>query len=348
MTLRLTPFRRAVISGLFTLLLLEGAFRLWAPPEPVWLGGEVYPDNPRGTYEPCGEGRYCLRTDRSLHGCQAEVDPQRPQVLIVGDSFTVGTGVPVEAAWSSLLELPGMQRRNCAVIGDNLEGVRRQFRQQRQRFRPHLTLYGMVLNDLLGLELDIPIDSQPLVQAELEPGSEATGVIDDWTNLRTQNLDTYLHQKGASFWPTRMLLHSHLARALLWRGLMARIGQRTEQYYQAVYRSPPHLERAGALVAEMAAQSDQLLVVLFPLLLRLDDYPLQEAHQAVARELARRQIPLLDLLPVFAGQDADTLIVHATDRHPNEWAHHLAATAIGARLRRMGVDVSVADCPLAR
>ena len=43
---------------------------------------------------------------------------------------------------------------------------------------------------------------------------------------------------------------------------------------------------------------------------------------------------LLDLLPAFSEQKAESLWVHFTDFHPNEIAHRIAAEGIHAFLKR--------------
>src|SRR5436853_917389 len=168
----------AVVSTTLTVASIEAAFRLTGVEagETRWLGNDVYPANPDGYFSPCGDGRYCVAGDRaSVHGCGAPPDGRR-QVLFVGDSFTYGTGVRPADAYSTLLEFPGYQRRNCAEPGANVTMVR----DQLARFasdRPALTVYGMVLNDFDRLRNDLVVDP---------PGAgwtwEQAQVLDDYVN----------------------------------------------------------------------------------------------------------------------------------------------------------------------
>jgi hypothetical protein len=69
-------------------------------------------------------------------------------------------------------------------------------------------------------------------------------------------------------------------------------------------------------------------VVHFPLMHRLDAYPVTDIEECVASAAREAEIPYLDLTPSFAGQDARTFWVHPVDRHPNAKAHAIAAQAL--------------------
>jgi len=86
------------------------------------------------------------------------------------------------------------------------------------------------------------------------------------------------------------------------------------------------VEQGGAVYA----------LVLFPWLVRLDDYALTDVHATMREFALQLGVPYLDLLEVFAGRDAETLRVSLANEHPNALGHRLAAERI-ARFLRDGV-----------
>jgi len=69
-------------------------------------------------------------------------------------------------------------------------------------------------------------------------------------------------------------------------------------------------------------------LVLFPWLVRLDDYALTDVHTTMREFALQLGVPYLDLLEVFAGRDAETLRVSLANEHPNALGHRLAAERI--------------------
>ncbi len=89
------------------------------------------------------------------------------------------------------------------------------------------------------------------------------------------------------------------------------------------------LEHMVAMNDEVRAQDGRFLVVIQPLLVRLDsDYPFAEVHEVTAEALRSRGVEVVDTLPDFRGWDAAALWVHPSDRHPNARAHTILAEAI--------------------
>lgn len=74
-------------------------------------------------------------------------------------------------------------------------------------------------------------------------------------------------------------------------------------------------------------------IVMFPWLVRLDDYPLTAVHARMETVARRLNVPYLDLLPTFAGRDAEMLRVSLANEHPNVEGHRIAAERIAEFLR---------------
>ena len=139
----------------------------------------------------------------------------------------------------------------------------------------------------------------------------------------------------------------------LWIGnwsYVLRFTERQVRYWVAWQRTIDHFrggrdsaERAAAWatfradVAACKAAVEQggavYALVLFPWLVRLDDYALTDVHNAMRAFASQLGAPYLDLLEVFAGRDAEALRVSLANEHPNARGHRLAAERIASFLR---------------
>jgi len=88
-------------------------------------------------------------------------------------------------------------------------------------------------------------------------------------------------------------------------------------------------ERLAAIINHCRNHGVTLRVVLLPFL-RTGGTKYQAAgvHERLTRFLQRNGVPVLDLLPVIAGEHAEDLVISGKDPHPNERAHALFADAI--------------------
>jgi lysophospholipase L1-like esterase len=84
-----------------------------------------------------------------------------------------------------------------------------------------------------------------------------------------------------------------------------------------------------------------LVLMIFPVLWELSaDYPFSDIHQTVKAAAETQGVPVLDLLPAFAGHEGPELWVNSTDQHPNEIAHAIAGEALYAFLAERGLPRS--------
>lgn len=233
------------------------------------------------------------------------------RLLAIGDSFTFGWGVPVDAAWPQVLETDLRRRWRAAVQVVNAgfaagaatpDGYDRWFASEGHRFGPDIVLVGLCLNDL-G---EVPLLGYPIVPS--------VPVLGGWSRL----LDAAWRE---------------------WR--QQRVRREPRDYGDAVRAAPGwwNATQAGLrrLHADCAARGVRCLVVVFPMLSRLGaDYPYASLHAMVGAFCTAAQIDHLDLLPELRGRDADRLTVHPIDQHPNREAHAVFAGAIARELGRRG------------
>jgi hypothetical protein len=120
---------------------------------------------------------------------------------------------------------------------------------------------------------------------------------------------------------------------------MRRIVDGTIQWYldcNDPAQNGANLQRLAAQIKALAEIPDcRVALVMYPLLESLEgDYPLQPLHDRVGQFARDAGLPVLDLVPVFRGQQTEKLWAHPTDHHPNSRAHAQAAKAIVEWLRQ--------------
>ena len=111
-----------------------------------------------------------------------------------------------------------------------------------------------------------------------------------------------------------------------------------QQYYHDLYRpDAAGWQEAGRSLAELAdfcrGKGMKLMVVNYPELHQLADYPFADVTAEMARLAANENLPFFDLLPSIRTDEPTSLWVTPTDSHPNAKAAELFARAIAAELR---------------
>jgi hypothetical protein len=104
------------------------------------------------------------------------------------------------------------------------------------------------------------------------------------------------------------------------------------------YRGPVwqhQMERLDSLREAVNAAGGHLVVVTFPFLHALGPkYEYRFIHEELSEFWGKRSVPQLDLLGIYQDIPPGKLVVNRLDAHPNEYAHGLAADAIGKFLER--------------
>jgi len=227
------------------------------------------------------------------------------RIVWLGDSTTVGWGVPLEATAPKILERRlnaarpgGFEVLNCGV--GNYGTV--------QEVEHYLTIDRAFHPDLVILEYFIN-DAEPV------PRERNAGLVG----------------------------HSYLAAFAIARfdgGLrLAGLRPRWQDYYASLYRDgSPGLEAAkdalGRLAEATARDGAGLLVVILPELHQIDNaYPFAAEQRKIQDYLASRRIRTVDLLPCLRGHGPEIgLWITPADAHPNVKANTLIAGCINAAL----------------
>lgn len=258
-----------------------------------------------------------------------EYPPLKPpgvfRILVVGDSFTQGAGVPFGDSYPKRLERdlnfygdPGKTLYQVLNAGESQRSTPEEVRAVKRltrRFDPDLIIVGFCLNDT-------------------EDWADRAGI----EALRARSFRSWFkHPAGVRGVFYR---HSAVIRLVAQRLFNARSTTRHVEYYTALYREDySGWRRTRAAIGELSAFSRErqlpVLVVIFPLFSfgLGEDYPLASFHRQVQQALREAGIPFLDLRESYRDQPPLRLeAIPFLDPHPDEIAHRIAADALLSRL----------------
>ena len=240
---------------------------------------------------------------------QKPIDTVR--ILMLGDSLTFGWGAPEEGTTSTALERllnpPGAPARYEVIntgVGNTNTAMQASYLMQRGvALSPDIVVLNYFIND-----------------AEETPEKK-----ENWlTNF----------SYAAVFLAGRL--------DILERTYFGKSDWKS--YYRDLYQpDAPGWQQAQRSIAELAAfcrdRGIRLMVVNYPELHELADYPFAGATAGIADIARREELPFLDLLPSIKAEEPTSLWVTPTDSHPNAKAADLFSRAIAARLRQAYPDL---------
>ena len=234
--------------------------------------------------------------------------------LVVGDSFGAGQGVRQKDRLTEVLEnrlnTGSPSRRqllvNFCMLGYNIRSIAETLERHLHSFpQVRRVIYLYNLNDAAH-------DARALEMS--------------------QSIDDFMHYRGnllAESVDDSIISHSHAMRWILQRLARKRITDRTIEWYNYMYTDNFGWRATKKRLDQMRLQCEQedseFIIVLFPMLFELDDYPLRDAHVALETYAREAGIPFVDLLELFEGRDERDYWVHPRDHHPNHRAHAEAA-----------------------
>ncbi len=270
--------------------------------------------------------------------CEPKPPGQR-RVLCLGDSTTVGWGVPLETTW-----VRGMERNlrseddairtvNCGAAGaqcpdEYLHGLQHRF----AAFEPDVVLVTLCPNDLL------PVNGG-MAQFNVEAQKRAMAPVPawaGWSDFLTRTIRVARRADTLRLPPERDVV----AELLALRPDEYPINGPREMgdiYWQS---GNPQRSLLG-IHAWCQERGIPFGVALWPFLQQLDSreaHPLVELHDLVGTFCEEHEIPYLDLLDVFVGQEPSALWLTPKDMHGNPEAHALTVPAYSAFVRALLAD----------
>ena len=256
--------------------------------------------------------------DQSVDWSSAKPRDER-RIIVLGDSFTYGSGVTDDAAvFPSLLE----QRLNQDLRPPEVKHVD--------------VLNGGMPGSLTGHWLDlwnnVSKQYQPdvlLIVFFLRDGT----LLGSGGELLVRVRDEIVVRNRASF-PYR---HSYLFRTIRDGFDRKSIGKRsTEGYLESYFGNEAQTSewrraQANLLKLQELAREASVPVgfVIFPTLIELNDaYPFRRICDLLQEFAVQHGMPVHNLLPDFMGEDAPSLWVSSRNQHPNERGHQIAADSM--------------------
>jgi len=226
------------------------------------------------------------------------------RVLLLGDSTTLGWGVPLKETAAKILErelnaqnIPGYQRFEAINAGvgnyDTVQEVT-YYETRGREFHPDLVILVYFIND----PEPVPIEKR--------------GFLVDRSYL-------------VAFLTNRF------------DGVLRRLGARPDwkTYYASLYDDNlPGFQACKAALGDLAVATRndhaRLLVALLPELHQINDhYPFSAAHQKIKDVLAAEDVPVLDLIDGLRNHGPEsTLWITPLDDHPNGKANALIAAQL--------------------
>ncbi|MBN1364146.1 MAG: SGNH/GDSL hydrolase family protein [Syntrophaceae bacterium] len=227
------------------------------------------------------------------------------EILVIGDSFTYGRGVKYEDIYttrlSEMLKINGYRTtvKNCGVVGADVGDVTKVLSSEMLQKTYPVVVYGFVLDDF-GRSLKVK-------------GSDFIDINNEgnrWSTLRNISkianlIIHYIEKKRLSKETTKAYIEA-------FKGKNAEVG----------------IQLIDDINRKIKQRGGKLVIMLFPLLYKFDNYPFMEIHEKIASVCAKNNIPMLDLLPVYSAYKYKDLWANPTDQHPNEIAHKVAAVCL--------------------
>ena len=280
---------------------------------------------------------HCVLFSYNTHTRRDEelrADLEVPSVLVIGDSFTEGAGVPEDEVFPRRLErrlqdslrrgpkepwlFAVMEPRAIKVWNVGRRGSDQpQLREDLTRFlpqtEPDVVIYAFVLNDF---EMSAEHREKQLYLNDLVMNRQRMGTP-DWKL-------------------PRWLAWSALVRAFTARGRLAEEARGTVDWYLGM-TGPENAEGWARTQDDLRAMRDavesdgerRFLISILPLLVGDEDsYPLDPVHDDLLRFCEEASLRCVDLREALGGTDPRFLHVHPVDMHPNMIAHGRIAGAL--------------------
>lgn len=280
---------------------------------------------------------------------ELRVDARVPSVMMIGDSFTEGAGVPEDETFPRRLErrlqdalgrapqepwqLAVMEPRAIQVWNVGRRGADQpQIRDDLTRFlplvEPDVVVYAFVLNDF---EMSEEHRAKQQYLNDLVMDRQRTGTP-DWKL-------------------PRWLGWSALVRAFTARGRLAEETRRTVDWYLGM-TGPENAEGWARTQDDLRAMRDaveasgerRFLIAILPLLVGDEGgYPFDPVHDALLRFCDEASLRCVDLREALGGTDPRSLHVHPVDMHPNGVAHARIAEALEPHVLALLDEVTERD-----
>lgn len=243
------------------------------------------------------------------------------RVLFLGDSFTAGHGISnIDDRFTERLEVllnseqsSKYQVYNMAEPGFEISAIRGMENAVLEKgYSVRTIIYCYMMNDIEGYD--------PKTNAAIEEISK---------------------RRQTSSW---LVSHSYFINWMYHRWVQYSAGSSVD-YFPHLVESYNGLSWRGVeldlnnMVAMSTEKGVEFRLVIFPFMHNLGpDYPFRHAHEKLVAWANSRNVPVLDMMPIFTSHASEKLTVNAFDNHPNERAHQIIAEEIFNWLKEKQTD----------
>ncbi len=249
----------------------------------------------------------------------APKSPGTKRVAIIGDSFTVGHGLPNTLAYPRLLEsrlqrilehdrraapmnprATSVEVLNLGRGNTDLPAIARSADLALRHLAPDVLVYGYFMND-------------PVPTLEPDSASPIHDMLDaGWVDLEQSPSMTRIGQSERG----RSRVVDLVKRFFADRSVTAS----TIAWYQRLHEPTawqPTLARIVAMSQATRARGSRFILLLLPLPFELADSPFAAAHHQMREAASGAGIEVVDALPELSRHPDDALRLHPRDRHPS-------------------------------
>ncbi len=286
---------------------------------PNGTGKQNFGSNPHGYFDADNTLTYHINS-LGFRGKETtrEKIPGTTRIIVLGDSFTFGTGVRAQDTLPAQLEKmldSGDHAAHAEVLNLGVGGYN--------------TAHETALLANLGLALDPDI----VVICYFLNDTNAGGTARAFGRITPE--------KQLAFWRR----HSRLVDVIASRFERQRAADQLVRDYLAGFDEySPGWEKSRNALRQAQQLSRQhnarLVLAIYPVLWKLsDDYPFRPIHKTITEFANSIQLPVVDLLPAFHGHNGPELWVHPNNQHPDPEAQGIAARALGDFLLKTYPDL---------
>lgn len=230
------------------------------------------------------------------------------RILALGDSFTEGQELRHDGTWPKLTEqeLHRLGWEDVEILnGGRLDTDTKEqleiLRTRGLKYNPDLVIVAFLLNDCS--EICATCGIRDLMQKH--------------SQLRSKKKP---HSSALLSFLQQTFLRNHITRETI------------EEYKIPYSTENPLYQECTKAFEDMKQLADErgfpLVVVLYPILYKLDDYPFSEIHKHMLSFFESIHVPAYDLLPYLAGHRDTDLWLQQYDSHPNRTANQLVSKGI--------------------
>lgn len=272
--------------------------------------------NQRGVFK----GVLYRTNSRGVHGPEyAPVPPPGTfRIVVVGDSYTMGQGVPEDEAYPAVAQAVLNARGdgvhyevlNLGVSGFSIHHSMRRLEKVGLGYHPHLVVYGFTPNDIMGADyVETTPEQRQALREELDRFRDSPSKL-----LRL-------------VWPRLVL-----ARSALWPLPGTYEHTLEDNYFRNAAAARSFAEGLDELARVTRARGICGHVFIHTRMNQLWIHPFTRIYRHVAKLARERGLTAQISYPFFRGRDASALRISVVDTHPNAEGQRLHAEALVAGL----------------